>query len=94
MHMVGIRELKNRLTHYLRLTREGDKVIVTDRGAPVAIIHSLKQVEPDAGMEERLASLASQGLIRLPGKKTKLPPFKGVETAGESAARIIIGERR
>jgi antitoxin (DNA-binding transcriptional repressor) of toxin-antitoxin stability system len=31
MHIVGIRELKNRLTHYLSLTRKGVPVIVTDR---------------------------------------------------------------
>jgi prevent-host-death family protein len=94
MHIVGIRDLKNRLTHYLKLTRQGDKVVVTDRGAPFAIIHSLKEVEPHAGTEEKLASLATQGLIRLPKGKAKLSPFKGVKTGGEPASRIIIGERR
>jgi hypothetical protein len=29
MHFVGVRELKNRLTYYLKLTRNGDNVIVT-----------------------------------------------------------------
>ena len=94
MHMVGIKELKNKLTHYLRLTKEGGKVIVTDRGTPVAIIHSLKHVEVDAGIEERLASLATQGLIRLPLKQAKLAPFRSMEVTGEPASRIIIGERR
>ena len=35
MHIVGVRESKNRLTYYLGLTKEGDRVIVTDRGAPM-----------------------------------------------------------
>jgi len=41
MKMVGIKELKNKLTYYLKLTKEGNKIIVTDRGFPVAIIRIL-----------------------------------------------------
>ncbi|KPJ93620.1 MAG: hypothetical protein AMS18_05390 [Gemmatimonas sp. SG8_17] len=36
MKVVGIRELKNRLSEYLRLVRRGEDVLVTDRGAVVA----------------------------------------------------------
>jgi antitoxin (DNA-binding transcriptional repressor) of toxin-antitoxin stability system len=36
MYTVGTRELKDRLTHYLRLVRKGTTLIVTDRGKPVA----------------------------------------------------------
>src|SRR5262249_55890290 len=35
MGAVGVRELKNRLTHYLRRARKGEEVIVTERGRPV-----------------------------------------------------------
>ena len=33
--LVSIRELKSRLSHYLRLTRKGESVVITDRGVPV-----------------------------------------------------------
>ena len=33
---VGIRELKNRLSHYIRLVKKGEAVRVTDRGTVVA----------------------------------------------------------
>ena len=36
MKAVGVRELKNRLSQYLRLVRNGETVLVTDRGAIVA----------------------------------------------------------
>ena len=36
MKAVGIRELKNRLSQYIRLVRRGETVLVTDRGAVVA----------------------------------------------------------
>jgi len=94
MQTVGIRELKNKLTYYLRLTHEGDKIIVTDRGSPVAIIQSVDGDKNNAGAEERLASLAKRGMIRLPVKQGKLVPFKSVRTTGKPASEIIIEERR
>jgi antitoxin (DNA-binding transcriptional repressor) of toxin-antitoxin stability system len=36
MRTVGIRELKNRLSEYIRLVRTGETVLVTDRGVVVA----------------------------------------------------------
>ena len=39
MQLVGIRDLKNRLTHYLETAKKGDAIIITDRGVPVAILH-------------------------------------------------------
>jgi prevent-host-death family protein len=94
METVGIRELKNKLTYYLKLTKEGSKIIVTDRGSPVAIIQSIERMRNKTGPEERLASLAKRGLLRLPLKKGKLSPFKSVKAAGKPASEIILEERR
>jgi len=93
MEMVGIKELKNRLTYYLRLTRRGDRIIVTDRGAPVALIHGIDGVDTDT-MEERLAALAGKGMVRLPTKPVKLAPFRPIGVKGKAASAIIIEERR
>jgi prevent-host-death family protein len=92
--MVGIRELKNKLTYYLKLTQEGDEIIVTDRASPVAIIQSIDRVKNKVGVEERLASLAKRGMLRLPLRRGKLPPFKSVKVTGKPASEIIIEERR
>ncbi|MCF8557525.1 MAG: type II toxin-antitoxin system prevent-host-death family antitoxin, partial [Candidatus Nanopelagicales bacterium] len=35
---VGIRELKARLSHYVRVAREGERILITDRGRPVAVL--------------------------------------------------------
>jgi prevent-host-death family protein len=94
MRTVGIRELKNKLTYYLRLTHEGDKIIVTDRGSPVAIIQSIDGDKNNVGTEERLASLAKRGMLRLPFKKGRLSPFKSVKATGKLASEIIIEEGR
>lgn len=93
MHIVGIRELKNRLTHYLSLTRQGAPVIVTDRNEPFAVIHRLDHFEDKAGTEERLASLAHTKRLRMPADRS---PFKAVRRArgGRKASELIIEERR
>lgn len=95
MYSVGVKELKNRLTYYLGLAKGGDNVIVTDRGKPIAILHNLDTVEKEASLEEKLASLAKQGKIRLPLKKGKLP--KSISRPlikGKPLSETIIEDRR
>ena len=94
MQTVGIRDLKNKLTHYLKLTKGGDRIIVTDRGSPIAVIHGLDHVEDEAGTEERLAVLSKRGMVRLPLRKGKLSPFEGIDAPGKPASKIITEERR
>jgi antitoxin (DNA-binding transcriptional repressor) of toxin-antitoxin stability system len=64
MRAVGIRELKNRLSHYVRLAEAGESVLVTDRGAVVAELRppgspgARPELDPVAA---RLAELARRG---------------------------------
>jgi len=94
MQSIGVKELKNRLTHYLKLVRNGDQVIVTERGNPIAILHGLEKVELTDSAEEKLAALAVRGLVRLPLKWASLPRIKAVKAKGIPASRIIVEERR
>lgn len=95
MEMVGVKELKDRLSHYLDLTRKGDNVIVTDRGTPIAILHSLDKIEKEAGLEERLASLAKQGKVKLPAGKAKFSLLiERPKIKGKPLSETIIEERR
>ena len=94
MHYVGVRELKNRLTYYLKLTKQGDNVIVTERGKPTAILHTIDSVEENASLEEKLVSLAGKGMIRLPAGKARKPKAKPVEVKGVPLSKVIIEERR
>ena len=95
MQTVGVRELKNRLTHYLSEIKNGENVVVTDRGNPVAIMHRLDKIEKDAGLDERLAVLAAQGHLHLPlAKKGSATAFTPVRLGGESLSESLIRERR
>ncbi len=96
MQLVGIRDLKNKLTHYLETAKKGDAIIITDRGAPVAILHNLDQIEEKAGLEERLAYLAKQGFLTLP-VQDRGPAFsrpKRAAVKGEPVSETITRERR
>ena len=52
---VSVRELKNRLSHYLRLIQQGQSIVVTSRHTPLAKLLPLPEVE-QAGLR-RLLSL-------------------------------------
>jgi prevent-host-death family protein len=65
MQTVGIRELRNRLSEYLRRVRRGECVLVTDRGSVVAELlpPGHRQVEP--ALPAGLQRLNSRGLLTL-----------------------------
>jgi len=95
MEIVGVKELKDHLSHYINLTKKGDNVIVTDRGTPVAILHSLDNVENEDGIEERLAALARQGKIRLPSLKVDFSnEIERPKNKGKLMSEIVIEDRR
>lgn len=95
MQMVGVRDLKDQLTHYLSMVKKGENVVVTDRGNPIAILHSLDKTEATASPEEKLASLAKRGIIRLPTGRKKLDlETKAVAAKGKPMSEIVIEERR
>ena len=93
MLTVGVRELKNRLTYYLKAVKQGDDIVVTERGTPVAILHNLDHDEEKASVEERMASLARDGRISLP-QKTVFPPVERVMIKGVPLSKTIVDERR
>ncbi len=93
MGEVGIRELKNRLTHYLRRVARGEEVVVTERGKPVALLHSIRAVRPSASLEARLAGAAAQGLVALPRRKP-LRTVRAVKISGPRLSQVILEDRR
>jgi antitoxin (DNA-binding transcriptional repressor) of toxin-antitoxin stability system len=64
MTTVGIRELKNHLSHYLRMVRAGETVVITDRGEIVAEINPPREAPSDFPYPE-LWRLGQEGRVRL-----------------------------
>ena len=93
MGAVGVRELKNRLTYYLRRARKGEEVIVTDRGRPVAVLQSLQHLDRASALETRLARLAALGIVTLPTRKG-FGRNRPLRISGPPVSRAILEDRR
>lgn len=82
---VGIRELRQNLSVYMRRIHRGERFEVTERGRPVALL------VPLAGATSPLAKLVASGRARMPdGDLLDLPPPTG-EPSTEASAAIIAG---
>lgn len=89
---IGTRELKNRLSHYLRQVREsGEPIYVTDRGAIVA---ELRPVTDRRGDAEALIALAAIGELSL-GDGRRFRSFRPIKPRRSvSLASIVLEDRR
>lgn len=65
MKSVGLRELKNRLSKYVREVRSGEPVLVTDRGEVVAELIPPGQGGDERGVPSVLVALARKGQLTL-----------------------------
>jgi prevent-host-death family protein len=93
MSAVGVKELKNRLTHYLRRTKAGEEVIVTERGKPIALLQPIQSATNVRSLETRLAQLEAQGLLTAPQRKP-LKRVRRVKVGGPPLSTIILADRR
>lgn len=85
---VNVRELKSRLSHYLRLTKAGESVEITERGTPIGRI-----VPTTAPIENRIEAMAQSGLLIW--NKRKLKPMAPVARVRgkRTVADILIEDR-
>ncbi len=91
MPSVGIRELKNNLSHYVRQVVAGARVTVTDRGRVVA---ELVAPRDDASSASRYDELVAAGVIRPAIEHgDPLADFPLLELPRGTAARLIDEDR-
>jgi len=87
---VGTKELKNRLSYYLRRVRAGESVYVADRDQVIAELRPIGT--PRNTEEESLRKLAEQGLMTL--GRGKFRDFKPARIRkGVPASRVVIEDR-
>lgn len=95
MKQVGIRELKDHLSEYIRHVREGEVIVVTDRGEAVAEMRSPSESSELEKKYPGLAEMARKGLVRLPLKPnhpSAYPLLRSVTPPG-TAARLLDEDR-
>jgi prevent-host-death family protein len=88
---VGIREAKAKLSHFVALAKQGEDVVLTERGAPVARLvafPSKQRTEQDV-----LEELAALGLSEpATGPVVARRPIRGA--AGVSVSAVVRAMRR
>lgn len=94
MLAVGIREFKNRLSHYVRLVRSGESVLVTDRGEVVAEMRPPGTASEHADVPGGLLEMVRKGRasLALPREERVVPRFSRL-TADGTAERLLDEER-
>jgi prevent-host-death family protein len=85
---VGVRDLKARLSEYLRQVSQGRTVIITDHGRPVGRLSPV-----DQPLDERLKALQNAGIVAWNGKKLK-PVTPAAVNRGERQVADILVEMR
>ena len=90
---VGLRELKNRLSEYVRQVRSGEAILVTDRGEVVAELSTPGQSTADQTIPTGLVNLARRSLITLglPNSSAVYPALPRL--LRQPAARLLDEER-
>jgi len=82
----GVREVKNHLSAYLDRVQDGEEIVITDRGRPVA---RLTSVDPDV---DRMQILIAQGVIT-PSTAPRSLPARRVRVKG-SLTDLVNDQRR
>ncbi len=81
MERVGLREANVHFAKYMKMVKEGEEILLTDRGVPFAVIQPLKKGEDT--LDE----------ILIQSKRRQLPLHEPLSLEGRALAEIIAEER-
>jgi prevent-host-death family protein len=94
MKAVGIRELKAKLSEYVRLVRSGEVVLVTDRGEVVAELSPPRTTDRIESDESGLDDLVTRGLITRGAPNDPAVYRRMPRIAPDGTAQRLIDEER
>jgi prevent-host-death family protein len=93
MITVNVKELKTRLSRYLRLAEEGKVVLVTRRGKVVAEVRPASRgPRGKRSLEAVMTSLAEQGLVDLPSRSGPVGLTPGIRVRDPAAALRVLDQ--
>ncbi len=87
---MGLRDANQRFSTLVKTIKDGEEVILTDRGQPIAVVTPMRG---RVGVETTLNRLARAGFVRLPATSGPLGPAKPVRARGKSLSQFVTEER-
>jgi prevent-host-death family protein len=85
---VGVRDLKARLSEYLRQVSQGQTVIITDHGRPVGRLSPV-----DQPLDERLKALQDAGMVAWNGQRLKPDSPAAINRSDRQVSDILVEMR-
>ena len=85
---VGTRELKSKLSEYLRRVKRGETILVTERGKPIGQIIPVKST-----IQEKLQIVVDAGLAEWNGKKVKPGKPVAINRSAKQISDLVAEDR-
>lgn len=92
MLIAGIKELKNNLSKYLSYVKNGEDIVITERGKTIARI--IREPAQRRSLWDSLKPLVSKGLLDLPSRQVDKDVEDPIQLPGKPLSEIIIEDRR
>jgi prevent-host-death family protein len=87
---MGLREANQHFSKAIKAVKAGTEVVLTERGAPIAVITPLRQ---RARADDGLRALEASGRLRRATRKGPMPAFKPVRIKGEPLSETVRKDR-
>ena len=85
---VGTRELKNKLSEYMRRVKAGETIIVTEHGKTIGQIVPVKRT-----VDERIQAMVAAGQMEWNGQKLKPYQPKAVNKGDRLLSDLVVEDR-
>lgn len=92
---IGIRELKTHLSRYVKEVKDGDEILVSERGKIIARLVPVELLSEGARLQNLLLKLSSEGQIILPIiHKKAARPARRKKVKGTPFSDAVLDGRR
>ena len=92
MLTAGIKEFKNKLSHYLSFVKNGEDVLISERGKVIARV--VKEEPQNISLRQALHPLIMRGLITFPTKELNRDIPEPIKVPGKPVSEMVIEGRR
>jgi len=92
MITAGIKDLKNKLSHYLSFVKKGEDIVITERGKVIARI--IQEDNKKTLLRQALHPLIMNGLVTYPSQQLNKILPDPIEVPGKPISEMVIEDRR
>lgn len=92
MIQAGIKEIKNNLSRYLARVKDGEEVMITERGKAIARI--VKENSKNMAIRETLSQWIDRGVVIMPSSGPRREAPVRYKAGGKTVAEMVIEDRR